>query len=79
MQTHPERIVGAKDDRQERERLLQPFSSSPEQQVDDEQLAYKQTVAVPILKFLANGRPHSKWPLVEKVSELLNVSQSGCS
>lgn len=39
MQTHPERIVGAKDDRQERERerLLEPFSSSPEQQVDDDQ------------------------------------------
>jgi hypothetical protein len=48
MPAHPERIVGAKDDRQERKRLLKLFSSSPEE-VDDDQRENRLMPTTPVV------------------------------
>jgi hypothetical protein len=55
MQTHPQRIVGAKDGRPEWERLLEPLSSSPEQQVDDDQRKNQTDAATATIAVATNG------------------------
>ena len=66
-------------------------SPSPEETLEIASLAHEQTVAIPILKIVANSEPVSEWTfvapgaaassdpriLVEKVAELLNVSPWG--
>ena len=66
-------------------------SLSPEQTLEIASLAHQQTVAIPVLKVVANAEPFSEWTfvapdaaassdpriLVEKVAELLNVSKWG--
>ena len=66
-------------------------SLSPAQTLEIASLAHDQTVAIPILRVVANNEPVSEWTfvapdaaassdpriLVEKVAELLNVSTWG--
>lgn len=66
-------------------------SLSLQQTLEIASLAHEQTIAIPILKVVANSEPVSEWTfipadaatssdpriLVEKVAKLLNVSPSG--